>query len=201
MPDKKNILRRGIQKNVNDPVRSIEEQIAVSLSKRSTFKANLTETELAPILSKVLYTLVMEQKVGGLDVPIVHNVSAMNVHIAGQEASVDCEVHVHSPIKAFIHFQYVLQNHPNEPGRLQLKNGYMGVKETTRPFDLAALAALRVLNVKKVALHELSDPNRLIQRTLPPQLALHGFPGKLCEVQLSFVPEKALAVHLAACKP
>ena len=50
--------------------------------------------------------LVLEQKVGGIDVPIVHNVSVMNVRIVGEKAAVDCEIHVHSPIKAFIRSVY-----------------------------------------------------------------------------------------------
>ncbi len=201
MLNKKDTLRRQISQTIIDPVRSIEEQIAVSLVKRHAFRADLTEKDLSPILSKVLYILVMEQKVAGVSVPTVHNVSAMKVQMTGQEAGVDCEVQVHSPIKAFIRFQYTLQNHPDERGKLQLKQGQVAVKETTRPFDLAALAALRVMNVKKVALHELSDPNHLIQRTLPTQLAEYGFQGELCEVQLAFTGAQTLSVHLTACKP
>jgi hypothetical protein len=201
MLNKKDALRRKISQTIIDPVRSVEEQIATALVKRCEFQASLTEQDLSPILSKVLYILVMEQKVAGIDVPIVHNVSEMDVQISGQEARVDCEVHVHSPIKAFIRFQYTLRNHPGAPGKLQLKNGQVTVKETTRPFDLAALAALRVMNVKKVALYELGDPNRLIQRALPAQLSEYGFQGELCDVQLTFTPAETLSVHLIACKP
>ena len=196
---KKQTLRKQIEHTIVDPVLPIEEKVARALAERGEFLGTLSADDLAVILRKVLYTLVDEQKVAGVDVPITHNVSRMEVNITGREATVFCEVHIHSPIKAFITFDYVLENdHHSDHGRLRLKGNRLTVKEVTRPFDIGARAALAVMGVRGIALQELSDPNAVIKRTLPAQLVQHGFDGDIDDVALELLDDNTLTVYISA---
>ena len=151
------------------------------------------------MMRKVLFTLVAEHKVAGVDLPIVHNISEMDVAIADRAVNVFAEIQVHSPIEAFIQFRYTLENAPDNPHkRLRLKNNQVDVKEVTRPLDLPAKAALKIVGVKHVALRELSNPNALIQRTLPPQLEPHGFHGTLAHVELELTDEGTMHVFFVS---
>lgn len=198
MPNQKDKLREQVAAHIEQETRSIEHRIADALRKRGSFAGELTATDLEPILSNVVFTLVDNQRFAGVDLPIVHNISRMQVSIQRQYADVMCEVHVHEPIAAFIQFQYSLENDPNRAGKLRLKGGTIQVKETTRRLDIAAKAALRMLNVRAIALHELRDPNDVIRRTLPPQLAAHGLDMLLESIELAFVPGDRLQVTLKA---
>jgi hypothetical protein len=198
MAGKKKQLRLQIAQEIGEPVAPIEQRIADVLKKKGEYRGYLTCDQLAVIMRKVLFTLVAEQKVGGFDVPIVHNVSAMDVTIAGREANVFAEIHVHSPINAFIQFRYCLENAPgNLSKKLHLKNNRVDVREITRPFDFPAKAALKIMGVKHIALRELSNPNAVIQRTLPPQLEPHGFRGALTQVELALTDDDTMQVYVA----
>mgnify|MGYP005850137027 CR=1 FL=1 len=190
-------LRKQIQGPIAEPVLPLEEKVARALLDSGEFLGTLTSDELAVIMRKVLYTLVDEQKVAGVEVPLVHNVSRMDVSIAGCEAAVSCEVHIHTPIKAFITFDYVLENdHQSNNGQLRLKGNRLDVKEITRPFDIGARAALKVMGVRHIALRELSDVNAIIRRTLPAQLRQQGFKGELTAVGLELLADGTMAVYL-----
>jgi hypothetical protein len=197
MAGRKETVRKQIAETIAEPVAPFEEKIAHTLKEKGEFAGHLNAEQLSIILRKVLFTLVGEQKVAGFDVPITHNVSAMQVTIARREAAVFAEVHVHSPIVAFIQFRYTLENDRRCPGKkLHLKRGQVEVKEVTRPFDLGARAALAILGVKQIALRELSDPNAVIRRTLPQQLARLGFQESLAEVELELLADDTMRVRL-----
>ncbi len=190
-------LRSQIAQPISAPVAAFEEKVARLLKEKGEFRGELTCEQLALIMRKVLYTLVAEQKVAGFEVPIVHNVSVMDVTIGGCEADVFAEIHVHSPITAFIQFRYCLENDNGNPSkRLSLKGNRVEVREFTRPFDFGAKAALRIMGVKRIALKELSDPNAVIQRTLPAQLEPLGFRGALTHVELELTDEDTMWVYL-----
>ncbi|MCC6612509.1 MAG: hypothetical protein IT320_03465 [Anaerolineae bacterium] len=199
MPKPKHTVREQVAAHIEQETRSVEERIAAALRTSRTFKGALTATELEPILSNVVFTLVASQRFAGIDVPITHNISRMQVTIQRMYADVMCEVHVHEPIIAFIQFQYQLENDPHQDGQLRLKGGTIKVTETTRRLDLAAKAALRMLNVRAIALRELRDPNDIIRRTLPPQLEVHGL-DDLCfeNIDLTFMDDDTLHVVLRA---
>ncbi len=198
MAGQKDKLRQQITQKVSETAAPFEERIAESLTRCGEFRGGLSSDQLAVVMRKVLYTLVGEQKVAGIDLPIVHNVSAMEVKIAKAEASVFAEIHVHSPIVAFIQFRYTLENDRRSPAKkLRLKGSSLDVKEMTRPLDLGAKAALAIMGVKHIALKELSDPNQLIRRTLPPQLARLGFRGVIERVDLELLDNNTMWVYLA----
>jgi hypothetical protein len=191
-------LRSQIAQHMNEPVAPIEQTIADALKKRGEFRGDLTTDQLSVMMRKVLFTLVAEHKVAGIDVPIVHNVSTMDVAIADRAVNVFAEIQVRSPIDAFIQFRYTLENSPadNPYKRLRLKNNDLDIKEITRTFDVPAKAALKIVGVKHVAIRELSNPNALIQRTLPPQLEPHGFRGSLSRVELELTDEGTMRVYM-----
>ncbi len=194
MPKANQQLRKQIAAQISAPIDILEKRIADSLADFGEYRDTMDAEELGLVLRKVFYTLVGEQKVGHFDLPIVHNVSEMDVDIAGCEARVRCTVHIHQPITAFIKFRYTLENHPLQPTRLRLKNSKLDVEEITRAFDVGAKVALKVMGVEKIARHELSDPNGIIKRTLPPQLYLHGYEGVLTDVDLEFTHDNRLSV-------
>ena len=194
MPKANQQLRQQIAAQISAPIDIIEKRIADCLSDFGEYRDTMDAEELGLVLRKVFYTLVGEQKVGHFDVPITHNVSDMDVTIAGCEARVHCTVHIHQPITAFIKFHYTLENHPHQPTRLRLKNNKLEVEEITRAFDVGAKVALKVMGVEKIAKHELSDPNGIIKRTLPPQLRRHGYDGVLSDVDLEFTRDDRLSV-------
>ena len=97
-------------------------------------------------MRKIVYRLVDEQKVANVNVPIVHNISQMDVRITGSEAQVACEIHIHEPIIAFIRLKYTLENDPRSCGtRLRLKSNRVEVREITRPLDVGAKLALKMM--------------------------------------------------------
>ena len=198
MPSRKTELSQRIADRLSRPVAPIEQQIAESLTEDGVFEAELNAEELAVIMRKLLYMLVAEQKVAGVEVPIVHNVSKMDISIGDSEAEIACEVHIHSPLVGFIQFSYTLENDENE-GHLQLKDNALAVKEITRPMDMAAKLALRIMNVRAIALRELSDLGALIRRTLPEQLQEHGFEGQIDEVEM-ILQDDVLAVRLTVAE-
>ncbi len=196
---KQQILRQQISEPIAEPALLLEKRVARALADSGEFLGVFTAEELAVVMRKVLYTLVAEQKVAGVDVPLTHNVTRMEVSIVGHEATVSCELHIHAPIQAFIIFDYVLENDGQaNNGRLLLKGNQLNIKEITRPFDVAARTALKVMNVRRIALKELSNVNLLIMRTLPPQLRAHGFEGALATVALELQDGGGMAVYLAA---
>lgn len=173
------LMHDRLAQGLSEATTSIEERIADGLSAKGLFQAHLTAAELEPILSNVLFTLIEEQRFAGLSVPVKHVVNTMRVEIGNSIAAVLCEVTIHEPIAADIRFRYDLVNNDlSEPANLKLRNG-LDVREQTRRFDLGAKAALAAMNVKRIALAELSDPARVILKTLPPRLAEHDFNGRL----------------------
>lgn len=194
MPKAKQQLRKQIAAQISAPIDILEKRIADCLADFGEYRDTMDAEELGLVLRKVFYTLVGEQKVGHFDVPLVHNVSEMDVIIADCEARVGCTVHVHQPVTAFIKFRYTLENDPHQPSRLRLKNSKLDVEEITRAFDVGAKVALKVMGVEKIARHELSDPNGIIKRTLPPQLHRHGYDGILTDVELALTRDDRLSV-------
>lgn len=190
-------LRQQIAADNSTPAAAVEKHIADCLVQDGEFHSALDAEMLGGVLRKVFYTIVAEQKVAQFEVPILHNVSEMSVSIAGREAKVAATVHIHQPIIAFLKFRYTLENDPKTPKRLRLKNNKLDVEEVTRAFDVPAKVALKVMGVEKIARQELSNPNAIIARTLPPQLLPHGFEGKLARVELEFTADNCLEVLLA----
>lgn len=198
MPRHQDHLRKQIADSIAQPASTIEKRIAESLSRTGEFSGSLDADDLALILRKVLFTLVDEQKVAGLDVPITHNVSRMDVSIADCEVSVFAEVHIHEPIVGFITFRYTLENDPRARGqKLRLKDNHVEVSEITKPLDFAAKLALKIMNVRAIALHELHDPNAVIVRTLPEQLLPYGFEGDIETVDLEILRDDTLLVGIS----
>ncbi len=192
-------VRQQINQHIAEPTSLIEQRIADALCDHGEFRASIDSGELALILRKVVYTLVGQQKVANVDLPIMHNITEMQVRINGGEAAVACEVHVHQPIIAFIRFKYTLENDPAARGkRLRLKNNRIEVREITRPLDMGAKLALKMLRVEHIARQELSDPGGIIMRTLPDQLELLGFDGRLCDIDLEFNGSGTLNVCITA---
>ena len=197
MPKQSKQLRQQISETIADPI--IEKRIANSLNADGEFSANIDSGELGLILRKVVFMLVGQQKVANFDVPIVHNVTQMDAKIVGSEARIACEVHVHQPIIAFLRFKYTLENDPDSDGtQLRLKHNRIDVQEITRPFDFGAKLALKMMRVEHIAHLELSDPNGIIKRTLPPQLLAQGFAGALGDIDLEFNGDNTLRVYITA---
>jgi hypothetical protein len=196
---KRQTLRQQAHDQIADAALLLEQKVARALIDGGEFVGVFTADELAVVMRKVLYTLVDDQKVAGVDVPLLHNVTRMDVDIAGGEAAVSCELHIHAPIKAFITFDYVLENDTcADSGRLRLKDNEVTVKEVTRPLDIAARTALKVMNVRHITMREMNDINGIIRRTLPAQLRQQGFEGELSTVELELRESDAMAIYLAA---
>src|SRR5664279_2751251 len=169
-------LRQQINASVTEPILYFEQKIADSLNAQGVFTANVDGDELGLILRKVIYNIVDEQKLGHVQVPVLHSVSQVDARIGQGEAAIFCEIRIHQPIVAFIRMKYTLENDPRfAHTRLRLKK--LHVQESTRPLDVAAKVALKVMRVESVIRHELSDPNGLIKRQLPVPLRHRGFDG------------------------
>ncbi|MFN8374292.1 MAG: hypothetical protein U0694_15615 [Anaerolineae bacterium] len=190
-------IRRQILESISDPVVPIEKRIALSFLEYNEYCAYINSYDLGIILKKVLYTLVAEQKVAGFDVPILHNVSEMSIRIDKGAVYVKSEVHVRAPVTAFIRFKYILENVEDAP-RLRLMKNTLKVEEVTKPFDIAAKLALKVMDVESIARYELSDPGAVILRTLPDQLRPHGFDGKITTIELELMDDNTLSVFMKA---
>lgn len=194
-------LRQQISTSLSEPIAAFEQRIADALNDDGEFSANIDSAELGLILRKVVYNLVSEQRLANVEVPTLHNISLMDARIDHGEASITCEIHIHQPIIAFIRLKYSLENDPRSRGtRLRLKNNRVEVHESTRPLDMAAKVALKVMRVESVVRHELSDPNGLIQRMLPDALAQQGFTGVVQAVELEFNGDSSLRVYIAGTK-
>lgn len=178
------------------PTTPIEKKIANALAKHGEFHESISADELQVILRNIVFTMFAQQKIAGFDVGLVHNVAEMNVKIENDQAFVDCVVHIHKPIVAFIEFDYTLVNDTAaSQGQLCLKKRSLIINEKTRRFDIKAKAALKAINVEKVTRQELSDLSRIIVRTLPPQLRRHGVKGELNHVGLA-LEDDVLNVYL-----
>jgi hypothetical protein len=195
----KNVIHDQIAENLAKDTLSIERRVASALKETGEFSGTIEHEELDFILKNVLFTLIDEQRVAGQNVPIQHNITRMETTFKNHEIHVFCEVHIHEPITAFIQFRYALENDRRDSTKnLSLKNGQIEVKEVTKRFDIAAKAALKVIGVKAIARRELSNPARVIQRTLPPQLRRQGFDGAFSQVALEIQDDQTLWVHIAA---
>jgi hypothetical protein len=190
-------LRAQINTSLTEPIASFERSIAESLNGGDDFGAEINSELLGHVLRKVIYNVVSEQKLANVEVPTVHNISMMDARISQGEAKVECEIHIHQPIIAFIRLKYALENDPRSCGtRLRLKNNKVEVHEHTRPLDMAAKVALRVMRVESVVRGELSDPNGLIKRMLPDALSRYGFDGVIHDVELEFNGDGSLRVFI-----
>lgn len=176
---------KNIKSHIIDATMPIEARIAAALREDGEFIGDLNARDLKPILSHVLYTLVAEQKIAGIDLPINHNISQMQVMMHDDGIDIFCEVHVHEPVTAFVRFSCTLENAPgSQPANLRLKDDRLDVEEVTRRFDLGARTALKMLNIPRIARRELSDPRGVILRTLPEQLAKQGFHGTIDHMEI-----------------
>lgn len=201
MSKRRQQLRRQINESLTEPILSIEHEIADSLSTRGEFHSDIDSLELGLILRKVIYRIVDEQKVAHVSVPILHNITQMDARIDTSEARVECEVHVHEPIIAFIRLKYALENDPRSCGtRLRLKNDRLEVREITRPLDVGAKLALKMLRIEHIVRQELSDPNGLIKRMLYQPLEQYGYTGAVHEVELEFNGLDSLRVYISGEK-
>lgn len=201
MSKRKQQLRQQINDNLTEPILGIEHRIADSLCADGEFHSEIDSTELGFILRKIVYRIVDEQRVANISVPILHNITQMDAAIMEGGALVNCEVHVHEPIIAFIRLKYGLENDPRSCGtRLRLKDNRLEVREITRPFDVGAKLALKMLRLENVVRHELSDPNGLIKRMLPQPLEQYGYTGAVHNVELEFNGASTLRVFITGEK-
>jgi hypothetical protein len=201
MSKRKQQLRQQINDSLTEPILGIEHRIADSLCAEGEFHSEIDSTELSLILRKIIYRIVDEQRVASISVPILHNITQMDARIVGDGALVACEVHVHEPIIAFIRLKYALENDPRSCGtRLRLKANHLEVREITRPFDIGAKLALKMLRLEHIVRHELSDPNGLIKRMLPQPLEQYGYTGAVHEVELEFNGANTLRVLITGEK-
>lgn len=201
MSKRRQQLRQQINESLTEPILALEHEIAEALAADGEFHAEIDDADLALILRKIIYRLVDEQKVGSVSVPIVHNISQIDARINGSAAVIACEVHVHEPIIAFIRLKYALENDPNSRGtRLRLKDNRLEVREITRPLDVAAKLALKMLRVEHIIRQELSDPNGLIKRMLYQPLEEYGYTGAVHDVELAFNGDRSLRVFITGEK-
>lgn len=178
-----------------DLMSSIENRIADSLVQHSAFEGDLTANELIPIFCNVLVVLVQQQPftLGTVLCEVEH----MHVEIDDGEIHVHCALEIKRPIIATLIFDYTLENTLDaDVHNLRLKNDHVGLQEKTRRFDLAAKTALAAINVGYIARHELSDPARIILKTLPSQLAEYGYKGKPQHIELDIGSDNTLHVNI-----
>jgi hypothetical protein len=174
----------------------IEGRIAQALLVKGEFYENIDTADLEIIMRNIVYVMFSRQRVAGKDIDILHNVPIINAEINEEQAHIDFVVHIHKPIIVFIEFNYTLINHPDdEEKRLCLKEGSLRIKEKTRRFDVKAKAALKAMNIRKIAHQEMSDLTEVIRRTLPSQLKRKGVAGRLETIKLS-LNKNSLCVYL-----
>ena len=195
---KKRDLQRRISQAIRErnPTDTIEKHIADCLLEQGQCAIRIEIDDLLPIFTKIAYVMIGQQKIAGLDVPVVRNVIRMNITVAQCEAKVDCEVHIHSPIVAFIGFKYTLVNDGN--GGLRLKNNKVKISQKTRRFDIFAKTALAALNVEKLARRELNHLDEVIRNTLPEQLEQHGYSGGIADIVMELMPDDTLQTIMIA---
>jgi hypothetical protein len=178
------------------PARLIEERIATSLLENGRFHGYLSAKELALIMRNLVYAIFSQQRFGGRDVKLVHNIPSMKIAIKNHQADVSFLVHIHKPIVAFLTFSYSLLNDPISTGRnLRIKHGSLKTRQDTRRFDLKAKAVLAAIDIVGLAQRELADPAAIILSTLPQQLRKQGVWGKVRSIEL-FLHDQSLEVVL-----
>jgi hypothetical protein len=175
---------------------AVELKIAASLLEQGKFSGHLDEQELTSVIRNIVYNRFANQRIGGRDIGIVHNIPAIDVKISGETVNVSFLVHIHRPIVAFLRFRYVLMNDPfSEPKRVQLKRGSLSIRKNTRRFDLKARAALSAIDLESIARNELTDLAVILRRTLSDQMNGYGISGEISEIRLGIV-DCVLEVYL-----
>ncbi|MGB3716655.1 MAG: hypothetical protein WA996_19720 [Candidatus Promineifilaceae bacterium] len=173
-----------------------ELKIAASLLEQGKFTGHLDERELTSIIRNVVYNRFANQRIGGRDIELMHNIPAIDVTISGENVNVSFLVHIHKPIVAFLRFRYVLMNDPfSEPKRIQLKRGSLSIRKDTRRFDLKARAALAAIDVESIARNELTDLAVILRSTLSDQMNGYGISGEISEIRLG-IGDNCLEVYL-----
>ncbi len=174
----------------------IEERIAKALLADGSFHENISAGDLEVILRNIVYVMFSRQKVAGREIGIIHNIPILNVEIDEGQANIDFVVHIHKPVIVFLEFEYALVNQSDEGNQsLCLKEGSLRIKESTRRFDVKAKAAMKAMNVPKIARQEMSDLNRVILKTLPDQLVKKGVSGDIDEINLN-LNKNSLSIEL-----
>jgi hypothetical protein len=175
---------------------AVELKIAASLLEHGKFSGHLDEQELTTIIRNVVYDRFSNQRIGGRDIHLVHNIPAVEATFSGDEVIVSFLVHIHKPIVAFLRFRYVLTNDPySKRKRIQLKRGSLSIRKDTRRFDLKARAALAAIDVDSIARDELTDLADILKSTFTDQLTGYGIGGGISEIQLA-IGENCLEVYL-----
>ena len=189
-------LRAQIEANLDElyPVGGVDDRIIRGLQV-GEYHERINAEDFGVILRHVVHTIFTQKRVAGFDVGIVHNVAQMNVVIKNNAINIKFVVHVHKPIVAFLHFAYVLVNHPRQEGHIALRKGSLKVNDKTRRFDLKAKTALKAMQTTKLARNELSDLSAVIQNTWPLHLQSIGHDGELTAVRLH-VEGDVLCVYL-----
>jgi hypothetical protein len=165
---------------------AVELKIAAALLEDGKFSGQLDEQELTSVIRNVVYARFADQRIGGRELSLVHNIPAIKVSVSGEEVQVSFLVHLHSPIVAFLRFRYVLINDPSSGlKRIRLKRGSLSVRKDTRRFDLKAKAALAAIDVESIAREELTDLAKILITTLSEQMRDYGIVGDIREMQLT----------------
>lgn len=174
----------------------IEDRIAKALLADGTFHENISSSDLEVILRNIVFVMFSSQKVAGREIDILHNIPILNVEINDDQANIDFVVHIHKPVIVFLEFEYALENQEDDDSNsLCLKEGTLRIKESTRRFDVKAKAAMKAMNVPKIAKQEMSDLNYVIRKTLPDQLLKKGVSGEIEEINLH-LNNNSLSVEL-----
>jgi hypothetical protein len=178
------------------PLDAIELKIAASLLEDGHFKGHLNEQELTNVIRNVVYARFANQRIGGRDISLVHNVASIRVQLSNEEVHVSFLVHIHSPIIAFLRFRYVLVD-DDLPGckKITMKRGSLSIRKDTRRFDIKAKAALATIDVEAIARDELADLAGILKGALLDQMKCVGISGEISEIELN-VGEDCLDVYL-----
>lgn len=181
---------------------AVELKIAASLLEQGKFSGHLDEQELTSIIRNIVYNRFANQRIGGRDIDMMHNIPAINVTISGENVNVSFLVHIHRPIVAFLRFRYVLMNDPfSESKRVQLKRGSLSIRKDTRRFDLKARAALAAIDVESIARNELTDLAVILRSTLSERMNGYGISGEISDIRLG-IGDSCLEVYLEGdCNP
>ncbi len=175
---------------------AVELKIAAALLEQGIFSGHLDEQELTSVIRNVVYNRFANQRIGGRDIDLVHNIPAIDVTVSGEEVNVSFLVHIHKPIVAFLRFRYVLTNDPfSDPNRIQLKRGSLSIRKDTRRFDLKARAALAAFDIESIARDELTDLAVILRTTLSDQMNGYGISGDISEIRL-VIGDNCLEVYL-----
>ena len=178
------------------PLEAVELKIAASLLEDGRFKGHLNEHELTNIIRNVIYARFANQRIGGRDISLVHNVASIRVHLSNEEVQVSFLVHINSPIIAFLRFRYVLvEDVPPGCKKITMKRGSLSIRKDTRRFDIKAKAALAAIDVEAIARDELAYLAGILKSNLLDQMKYVGISGEISEIELN-VGEDCLDVYL-----